>query len=129
LNPLRRARGFSVVTALILIVAAGVAWWGISYGPAYLDDMDVKTLLREAAAKAYHDPSDERIRLFILDKMRNMPKLIVTPDDVRIERTETPKYIRIWVSYTRAVKPLFSSSERTLSFSKQAEQDLSPVKW
>ena len=49
--------------------------------------------------------------------------------DVRIERTEQPRYVNIWLTYQRHVSLPLIGGERIVTFNQHVEQDLSPVKW
>ena len=53
----------------------------------------------------------------------------VQRDDLRIERTESPKFVNIWLTYYRTVTVPLVGQQRQVTFVDHAEQDLSPVKW
>jgi hypothetical protein len=50
-------------------------------------------------------------------------------EDVVIERSLVPAYIRIDVTYSRLIRPPFNQPDKQLDFVVHVEQDLSPVKW
>ncbi len=129
MRTISRPRGFSWVSFLLLVLLAGAGWWGASYGSAYLDNIEIKSLMHEAANLSVHEKNDEGVRQFILKRMSQYKDLVVAPEDVQIQRTDNGHWITIDVTYTRTVKPLFTGDERVVSFSRHLEQDIAPVKW
>src|SRR5512140_323112 len=139
---IRPQRGFTFVTLLILLGAAFGIGWIVTYGPAYWDNTEVNRMLHEAGNLCYREPDDEKVRLFILDRLRQQFKtgerdvngdpiltIDVQRDDIRIERSDTPKLVNIWVTYSRTVKLPFVGQERQVTFLDHVDQDLTPVKW
>ena len=133
----RGERGITFVTVLLLLAVLGGAYWVMTFGSAYWENQEVKTLLKEAANLSYHEKSDQRVREFILRRLQSQfpgsgkqaMALDFDPGDLRIERTESPKHINIWLTYSRTVKTPFVDQERSVTFNDFAEQDLSDVKW
>ncbi len=139
---MKAARGMTSVTLLFLLVGAAVVYATVAFGPAYWDNVQLRSVLSEAANLSMR-ASDEKVRDFIDRKMRDLfdagkwdergnklLKIEYDPhEDVRIERTEQPRYVNIWVTYQRHVPLPLIGGERMLNFSQHAEQDLSPVKW
>jgi len=137
-----KARGITFVTVLVLLAAVGAVFWGLAYGPAYWDNFEVNRIVRQAANMCYRESTDEPVRRFILVEMSKLfppgpdqPKeqqLSVDLDptqDVRIERTDAPKVVNIWVTYRRTITLPVVGGQREVAFTDHAEQDLSPVKW
>lgn len=122
-----RRRGFSFVSFLFLVAALAGIWWVISFGPAYWDNISIKGHVHEAANQAMR-ANEDQVRAFILKKLAAYPNLSVQPDDVRID-LQPGQQIAIDLTYSRAVKPLFASEERSVIFTRHVEQDLKPVKW
>ncbi len=139
-----RERGLTFVTVLMLLaVAAGIYWIAV-FGQIYWDNREVKALLMQAANSAYQQKDDKFVRLYLVrsldDKFgydvddgsghtarRN--RLEYEPDDLKLERVQTPPLIRIDLRYTRTFTlPIFGGL-RVVSFNDHAEQDLSVVKW
>lgn len=139
-----RERGFTIVTFLLIVgIAAGVIWCA-TYGPAYIERYEVHSIVREAANLCYREPNDEQVKIFIISRINSsfseevvdrgrtetVLKFDFTPrDDLRIERTEIPKEVNIWLTYRRNVSVPFVGHERQVEFTVHASQDLSPVKW
>jgi len=127
---------------LLLLLGGGV-WWVVSYGQAYWDNLEVKSVVNQAANVAYRELDDATVRRFIMTKLHDMfdveveergtrKKVLsinIEPDDLRIERSKVPLSIHIWLTYDRPVKLFLSGRERVLTFTVHAEQDLSPVIW
>lgn len=135
----RRERGLTFITVLLLLgIAAGV-FWIITFGSAYWENQEVKSMLKEAANLCYHEHNDGKVRAFIMRKLEQQfgqpgqpdKRLAIDldPQDLRIERTESPKHVDIWLTYSRTVRTPFVDQERTVTFSDHADQDLSDVKW
>jgi hypothetical protein len=135
----RRERGLTFISVLLLLGIAGGVFWLFTFGPAYWDNQEVKSTLKEAANLCYHEHSDSKVRDFILRKLGQQfgdpnqtgSKLSIDldPQDLRIERSESPKRVDIWLTYSRTVKTPFVDQERTVTFNDHADQDLSDVKW
>jgi hypothetical protein len=137
---LKGRRGFTFITLLLLLGVAGGLWWLLTFAGAYWDNQEVKSTLKEAANLCYHEPSDERVRELILRKLHAMfdipgaarktaMAIDFDPGDLRIERTQSPKHVNIWLTYSRTVKTPFVEQERSVTFTDHAEQDLTDVKW
>lgn len=138
-----RPRGVTFVTVLLLLAVAGCAYWIVVFGGAYWDNQEVKAVVRQAGNIAYTQHSDTELRAFIVKKIQDMfeydyeefgqrkkgYRVDLQPDDVLIERSQVPPFIRIDVSYSRMIQPPFNQPEKQLYFSIHVEQDLSPVKW
>ena len=60
-RPSSLERGLTFVTVLMLLALFGATYWCFAFGPVYWQNHEVKAQLREAAASAYHDPSDVTI--------------------------------------------------------------------
>ncbi|HEY2031721.1 MAG TPA: hypothetical protein VGH20_21155 [Myxococcales bacterium] len=135
----RRERGLTFISVLLLLgVAAGVVWL-VTFGPAYWDNQEVKSTLNAAANLCYQEHNDAKVRAFIMRKLQQQfgdpgfegkqLAIDLDPQDLRIERTQSPKHVDIWLTYSRTVKTPFVDQERTVTFSDHADQDLSDVKW
>jgi hypothetical protein len=136
-------RGLTVVTVLIVIGLAAGVLWAVGFGPAYIDNFEVKRVLAEAANLSVHDGNDEHVKDFIFQRLHRLfdeqvedhgrtvtgMRIEVDRDDLRIERTEAPKFVHIWLSYSRDVTVPLLNLERQISFDDYAEQDLTPVVW
>lgn len=140
----RRLRGVSRLPSLLWTLAfAALLYLGYAYIPVYWDHVEVRTILKEGANLCYHEPSDLRVREFIVEKLRRVAEYEVYEDgkiqrvpaiepdfeSLTIERTKGPDYVRIHLSYERRIRFPFSQSWRVIVFNTGAEQDLSPVKW
>ena len=124
----RHDRGLSFVSVILLVLLAGAVWWSMTYGGAYLDNISIKTDLREAAYLSMKRPDDD-VRGFIMRKLSAYPNLDVTPEDLRLEKTDNGNTVILDLTYRRRVKPLFLDDERVVVFTRHMEQDISPVKW
>jgi hypothetical protein len=136
-------RGLTLVTVLIVVGIAAGALWVIGFGPAYLDNLEVKRVLAEAANMSVHDGDDARVKDFVFQRLHRLfdrqvedhgrtvteMRIEVDPDDLRIERTDAPKFVHIWLTYSRDVVVPVVNLERRITFDDYAEQDLSPVVW
>jgi hypothetical protein len=140
---LKAPRGITLVTVLIVLAIAAGLFWIVTFGQAYWDNMEVNGILKQAANMCYREHDDGTIRRFIFrrlhelfdeevedhGRMVTMMRIEAEPDDLRIERSQVPAYVNIWLTYNRTVKIPIAGGTRTLQFVDHAEQDLSPVKW
>jgi len=139
---LRRQRGLTFITVLMLVAFAAGVWWMLTFAPVYWENQEVKSMLKEAANLCYHEPSDEQVRIYIIKRLHGMfdlpgakpgrPATMAIdfdPGDLRIERTQSPKHVNIWLTYNRTVKTPVVEQERSVTFADHVEQDLSEVKW
>ncbi len=139
-----RPRGFTVVTFLLLLGLGAGIFWALTYGEAYLDNFEVKSILRQAANMAYQEPSDKKLHEFVFRKLHEKfdievqepggklgkELLIDAPDEnLRIERSKVPARIDLWLTYSRDVRQPLTGQIRTVTFNHHAELDLSPTKW
>jgi hypothetical protein len=138
-----KPRGLTFVTVLIVVGAAALIGWIVTYGPAYWDNTSVNRALSEAGNLCYRQPDDEKVKDFIINELHHLfdtgergpdglpaMSIDVQRDDVRVERTDTPKkVVHIWLTYHRVVKWPIVGQEREVTFVDHVEQDLSPVKW
>jgi hypothetical protein len=133
----RGERGITFISVLLLLAVLGGVYWVMTFGSAYWDNQEVKTTLKEAANLCYHEKNDQRVRDFILKRLQNQfpgsgkqtMSIDLDPADLRIERSDSPKHVNIWLTYTRTVKTPFVDQERSVTFTDFADQDLTDVKW
>src|SRR3954469_9066219 len=139
----RSDRGLTFVTVLIVVGLAAGVLFAMGFGPAYVENFEVKRVLAEAANLSVHDGNDEHVKDFIFQRLHRLfdeqvedhgrtvtgMRIEVDRDDLRIERTEAPKFVHIWLSYSRDVTVPLLNLERQISFDDYAEQDLTPVVW
>jgi hypothetical protein len=139
----RGDRGLTFITVLIALGAAAGVFWLATYGPAYWENFEVRRILREAANLSYREHDDGRIRQFVFiqlhyvfeqkveDHGRELTEMRIDVDDgdLRIERTQIPAAISIWLTYSRDVEVPLLHRQRRVTFNEYASQDLSPVKW
>ncbi len=141
---MRRPRGFTIVTFLLLLGLGAGIFWVVTYGNAHWENYEVKSILGQAANLAYQERSDKLVHDFIYRKLHEkfdvdvqqpggkMAKelLIDAPEEnLRIERTKSPEHIDIWFTYSRDVRQPFTGLIRTVTFQHHVEQDLSATKW
>lgn len=139
---MRPHRGLTFVTVLMLAGAVALVGWIVTYGPAYWDNVDVNRTLKEAANMCYREPNDERVRDWVFGQLHQkfdtgergpdgMPAMSIDlqREDLRIERTDAPKWVHLWLTYRRRVQLPVVGGEREVVFLDHAEQDLAPVKW
>ncbi len=138
----RSDRGITFVTVLLLVGAAAAVVWLITYGQAYWENLEVKRVLREAANISYRQ-DDGAVRSFVFRELHHLfdqkvedhgrviteMRIEVEDNDLRIERTQIPPAVHIWLSYSRDVEVPVIKQQRRITFTEYAEQDLSPVKW
>jgi hypothetical protein len=139
----RSDRGITFVTVLLFLgIAATVAWFA-TYGQAYWENFEVRRVLKEAANMSYREKDDGRIRTYIFIELHRLfdekvedhgrvlteMRIDVDESDLRIERTEIPAAISIWLTYSRDVEVPVVHKQRRVTFTEYASQDLSPVKW
>jgi hypothetical protein len=133
----RGERGITFISVLLLLALLGGVYWLLMFGSAYWENQEVKTTLKEAANLCYHEKNDQKVRDFIMGRLKNQfpgsgnqtMSIDLDPGDLRIERTDSPKHVNIWLTYSRTVKTPFVDQERTVTFNDFADQDLSDVKW
>jgi hypothetical protein len=138
----RAPRGLTFVTVLIVIGAVAGIGWIVTYGPAYWENTDVTKMMHEAANLCYREPSDDKVRIFVINGLHQLfdigerdvngdqiMRIDFQPEDLRIDRSDSPKAVNIWLTYSRTVKMPMVGQERQVTFVDHVEQDLSPVKW
>ena len=141
--PMRTHRGLTFVTVLILLGVAVGTFWVLTYGEAYWDNTEVKALTRYSANACYNQKNDAIVKAEFWRKLHDLLdvdvvqggktvrqlKIEADPEDLRLERTETPPHVDIWFTYNRTVKVPLLGQTRVVQFVDHAEQDLSLVKW
>ena len=128
---------------LLFAAALAAVLVGVTYGEAYWENLEVKRVLKEAANLSYRESDDRRIREYVLKELHHLfdqkvedhgrviteMKIDVDDGDLRIERTQVPAFVHIWLTYSRDVQVPLLHQQRRVTFNEYAEQDLSPVKW
>ena len=139
----RGHRGITFVTVLLFVGALAGVLWLVTYGEAYWENFEVKRVLKEAANMSYRERDDARIRAFVFNELHHVfdekvedhgrviteMRIDVEESDLRIERTQIPAFVHIWLTYSRDVQVPLLHQQRRVTFNEYAEQDLSPVKW
>jgi len=135
--------GITFVTVLLFAAALAAVLVGVTYGEAYWENLEVKRVLKEAANLSYRESDDRRIREYVFRELHHIfdqkiedhgrviteMKIDVDDGDLRIERTQVPAFVHIWLTYSRDVQVPLLHQQRRVTFNEYAEQDLSPVKW
>ena len=135
--------GITFVTVLLFAAALAAVLVGVTYGEAYWENLEVKRVLKEAANLSYREADDRRIRDYVFRELHHLfdqkvedhgrviteMKIDVDDGDLRIERTQVPAFVHIWLTYSRDVQVPLLHQQRRVTFNEYAEQDLSPVKW
>jgi hypothetical protein len=138
----RSDRGITFVTVLLLVGVAAAVVWFATYGQAYWENFEVKRVLKEAANLCYRQP-DDQVRTYVFRELHHLfdqkvedhgrvvteMRIDVEENDLRIERTQVPNEVHIWLTYSRDVEVPVIKQQRRVTFNEYAEQDLSPVKW
>jgi hypothetical protein len=136
-------RGITFVTVLLVAGVAAAILLFLTYGQAYWENFEVKRVLKEAANMSYRQPDDVRIREYVFRELHHLfdqkvedhgrvvteMRIDVDESDLRIERTQIPAFIHIWLTYSRDVQVPLLNRQSRVTFNEYAEQDLSPVKW
>jgi hypothetical protein len=135
--------GITFVTVLLFAAALAAVLVAVTYGEAYWENFEVKRVLKEAANLSYRESDDRRIREFVFKELHHLfdekvedhgrviteMRIDVDDGDLRIERTQVPAFVHIWLTYSRDVQVPLLHQQRRVTFNEYAEQDLSPVKW
>ena len=135
--------GITFITVLLFAGALAAVLVGVTYGEAYWENLEVKRVLKEAANLSYREGDDRRIRDYVFRELHHLfdqkvedhgrviteMKIDVDDGDLRIERTQVPAFVHIWLTYSRDVQVPLLHQQRRVTFNEYAEQDLSPVKW
>ncbi|TMA12971.1 MAG: hypothetical protein E6J86_11570 [Deltaproteobacteria bacterium] len=135
--------GITFITVLLFAAALAAVLVGVTYGEAYWENLEVKRVLKEAANLSYREADDRRIREYVFKELHHVfdqkvedhgrviteMKIDVDDGDLRIERTQVPSFVHIWLTYSRDVQVPLLHQQRRVTFNEYAEQDLSPVKW
>ena len=135
--------GITFITVLLFAAALAAVLVGVTYGEAYWENLEVKRVLKEAANLSYREADDRRIREYVFKELHHVfdqkvedhgrviteMKIDVDDGDLRIERTQVPTFVHIWLTYSRDVQVPLLHQQRRVTFNEYAEQDLSPVKW
>ncbi|HTO96506.1 MAG TPA: hypothetical protein VMK66_05625 [Myxococcales bacterium] len=138
----RSERGITFVTVLMFVGIAAAVVWLATYGPAYLENFEVRRVLKEAANMSYKS-DDRAVREFIFKELHHLfdqkvedhgrvtteMRIDVDDGDLRIERTQIPAFVHIWLTYSRDVEVPLLHKQKRVTFNDYASQDLSPVKW
>lgn len=131
------------MAVLLLVGLAAAVLWVATYGTAYWENFEVKRVLKEAANLSYREADDRRIREYVFKELHHLfdqkvedhgrvlteMRIEVDDGDLRIERTQIPAFMHIWLTYSRDVQVPVLKQQRRVTFNEYAEQDLSPVKW
>ena len=139
----RGDRGITFVTVLIFVGILAGALWFATYAQAYWENFEVRRVLKEAANMSYREHDDGRIRQYVFIQLHRLfdqkvedhgrvlteMRIDVDEDDLRIERTQIPAAINIWLTYSRDVEVPVLHQQRRVTFNEFTSQDLSPVKW
>jgi len=139
----RKHRGLTFITVLLFAAVISGLVWGITYGEAYWENLEVNRVLKEAANLSYRESDDRRIREYVFKELHHLfdqkvedhgrviteMRIDVDDNDLRIERTQIPNMMHIWLTYSRDVDVPVVHKQRRVTFEVYAEQDLSPVKW
>jgi hypothetical protein len=139
----RSDRGITLVTVLLFVGAVAAVLWFATYGEAYWENFEVQRVLKEAANMSYREADDARIRAFVFKELHHLfdqkvddhgrvlteMRIDVDDGDLRIERTQVPAFVHIWLTYSRDVQVPLIHQQRRVTFNEYAGQDLSPVKW
>jgi|GEM_PF-1736139 len=143
-RPSSLERGLTFVTVLMLLALFGATYWCFAFGPVYWQNHEVKAQLREAAASAYHDPSDVTIRKKLMRTFDDnygydgtdaaghtarLNKLEFDENDLQFQRIANPPSIRVDFHYLRTVNLPIFGGQRRVAFTDHIDQDLSAVKW
>jgi len=135
--------GITFVTVLLFAAALAGVLWAVTYGGAYWENLEVKRVLKEAANLSYRESDDRRVREYVFKELHHLfdqkvedhgrviteMRIDVDDGDLRIERTQVPAFVHIWLTYSRDVQVPLLHQQRRVTFNEYAEQDLSPVKW
>ncbi len=135
--------GVTFVTVLMVLAAVAGVFWFFTFGEAYWENFEVTHVLKEAANLSYREPEDEKVKDFIFKELHHLfdeevedhgrvvteMRIDVEREDCRIERTQVPRFVHIWLTYSRDVTVPLLHQQRRVTFNDYAEQDLSPVKW
>ena len=136
-------RGFTFLSFLLLVGVLAAIFWAVTYGPVYIENFEVKSIVRETSNLCYREPNDEKVKDYFMNRMRStfmidvmergrmehVFKFEVDREELRIERTEIPPAVDIWFTYRRTVNLPLVGGEREVVFVDHAAQDLTPVKW
>ncbi len=139
----RSERGITFITVLMFVGIAAAVFWFATYGQAYWENFEVRRVLREAANLSYREKDDGRIHAFIFKELHHIfdqkvedhgrvlteMRIDVDDGDLRIERTQIPAAINIWLTYSRDVEVPLLHQQRRVIFNEYASQDLSDIKW
>jgi hypothetical protein len=139
----RSERGITFITVLMFVGIAAAVLWFATYGPAYWENFEVRQVLKEAANNAYREKDDRHIHDFIFKELHHLfdrkvedngrvlteMRIDVDDGDLRIERTQIPAAINIWLTYSRDVEVPVLHQQRRVIFNEYASQDLSDIKW
>jgi hypothetical protein len=135
--------GITFITVLLFAGALAAVLVAVTYGEAYWENLEVKRVLKEAANLSYRESDDRRIHEFVFKELHHLfdqkvedhgrviteMRIDVDDGDLRIERTQVPAFVHIWLTYSRDVQVPLLHQQRRVTFNEYAEQDLSPVKW
>jgi hypothetical protein len=137
-------RGSLNLSGLLWLAALGAGvYFALMYAPPYVESYEVKQMLRDVAATAVHEPSDEKLKRQILERARNigshyeirdgqelrLPGVVLLDDDVVVNRDTSAKTIIIQVRYTKHVNYPFTQAQTEMTFSPAVKGDIAEIKW
>ena len=139
----RRARGVTLMGAILLLALGAGVYWIVVFGGAHWDNHELKAVLRQAGNMAYSEHNDEMLRSFIMRRADDMfgydveefgmrkrrLRVEFQPDDLVLDRSKIPPLMRIRINYSRTIKLPIIGGERQMYFALDVEQDLSPIKY
>ena len=67
---MRKPRGLTFITVLLVAGAVALIGWIVTYGPAYWDNVAVNRTLKEAANMCYREPDDEKVKTWVLSRVK-----------------------------------------------------------
>jgi hypothetical protein len=142
----RGARGqISWVTLLLLTVLVGGGYLGWVYVPLYITDFQAKQVVRDYMNQAVKDRNDERLREWMVEKLRSIdkvevraedgsitkvPVIDISTEDVTWERdSQPPPTLHVAFTYTRVVQLPFLDRQMEKVFSIDFLEDISVPDW
>lgn len=144
LKRLRSERGGGTLELLFWMGGiAGVIYLGLMFIPVYSELWEVKTLMKEVAAKAYLDPNDDRLKQELTERLKqigshyeiqagqevNIPGIVVLDQDLFWNRDKDKQQVIVQINYDKRVNWPLTQKQKTFHFSPSVKYDISPVKW
>jgi hypothetical protein len=114
--------------SIVMIAAvSGAIYWGVLFGPKYMDHIDVKQAMRRAIAQKASMGSIEDIQDILIREMKVIaPDVELIREDITVTRNKDVASVEIDFEYTREVKLVPTDKMSSVSFHPVVKDTYTP---